>query len=71
MKENLPMWGLTAVCLLLLVTSALPSSARVTLYPAPPGEPASQDYAVTVNGQPCFCYTSWRFDTESTTTISR
>jgi hypothetical protein len=43
---------------------------RVTLYPAPPGEPASADYRVHVNGQPVFCYTSYRFDTTSKTTIA-
>jgi hypothetical protein len=48
---------------------AAPGAAEVTLYPGPPGEPASQDYEVSVNGQPCFCYTSYRFDLTSEVTI--
>jgi hypothetical protein len=55
--------------LVLIAAAAVPATADVTLYPAPPGEPASCDYAVTVNGRPCFCYTSFRFDTTSDTTI--
>jgi len=34
-------------------------------YPGPQGEPASPDYVVTANGQPVFCYGSYRFDPES------
>lgn len=44
--------------------------SRLITYPAPPGEPASKDYAVHVNGRPVFCYTSYRFDPESKTTIA-
>lgn len=53
-------------------SAARPAEARggPTLYPAPPGEPASPDYVVSVNGRPAFCYTSWRFDTESHTAIA-
>lgn len=34
----------------------------LVVYPAPDGEPASQDYEVSVNGQPVFCYASFRYD---------
>ena len=50
--------------------SRVPASSRVTIYPAPAGEPASQDYAVTVNGRPVFCYTSYRFDADSAATLA-
>ena len=42
-----------------------PSGADVTIYPPPDGEPASADYAVTVYGEPTFCYTSYQFADES------
>lgn len=61
-----------ACALALMILAALvaaPAGAALTLYPAPPGEPASADYAVTVNGRPCFCYTSYRFDVTSQTTL--
>lgn len=35
---------------------------KVTTWPAPPEEIPSPDYAVLANGQPVFCYTSWRLD---------
>ena len=41
----------------------------VKIYPPPFGEPASQDYAITVNGQPSFCYGSYAFDPSSKQTI--
>src|SRR5215470_5325206 len=41
----------------------------VKIYPPPLGEPASQDYAITVNGQPSFCYGSYAFDPSSKQTI--
>jgi len=59
----------------LLGCSGAPAAERagakpvVVITPAPPGEPASEDYAVFVNGKQVFCYTSFRFDTESKITI--
>jgi hypothetical protein len=41
----------------------------VKIYPPPLGEPASQDYAITVNSQPSFCYGSYAFDPSSKQTI--
>src|SRR5215470_2165785 len=45
------------------------STPIVKIYPPPLGEPASQDYAMTVNGQPSFCYGSYAFDPSSKQTI--
>ena len=56
----------------LALTSALaaaPATGRATIYPAPKGEPASEDYQVFVNGKQVFCYTSFRYDTVSKQTI--
>jgi hypothetical protein len=47
-----------------------PTSGRVVAWPAPPGEPASADYAVSVNGLPVFCYTTYRFDRSSSQTLT-
>ena len=58
-----------AVGLIVMAAVVAPGACGATLYPAPPGEPASQDYEVTVNGKPCFCYTSYRFDLTSDVTI--
>ncbi len=37
-------------------------AAKIVTYPGPPEEAASSDYTVTVNGEPVFCYTSYRFN---------
>jgi len=60
--------GTIALAVCAATSSAGPDPAAI-VYPAPEGEPASSDYGVTVNGQPVFCYTSYRFDTTSETTI--
>ncbi len=51
-------------------TGELARVGKVITYPAPEGEPASADYEVKVNGKPVFCYTSFRYDTDSKQTIS-
>ena len=58
-------------CLLVQVwASPTFAAARLVIHPAPPGEPASLDYEVYVNKRPVFCYTSFRFDTDSKKTIA-
>ena len=37
---------------------------EIVTYPGPAGEPASPDYTLSVNGQPVFVYTSYRFNPE-------
>jgi len=39
-------------------------TAKLVVYPGPPEETASPDYTVTVNGEPVFCYASYRFNKE-------
>lgn len=46
-----------------------PVASRVVVYPAPDFELPSADYAVSVNGQPVFCYGSHQFDPASGTKI--
>ncbi|MGI8907686.1 MAG: glycosyl hydrolase family 28 protein [Candidatus Sumerlaeaceae bacterium] len=46
------------------------TATKLTIYPAPTAEPRSQDYELWVNDQPVFCYTSFRYDSESTSTIA-
>jgi hypothetical protein len=41
------------------------AATHFTTYPAPPDEPASADYQVYANGQPVFCYTSYRVDADA------
>lgn len=38
------------------------------IFPAPEGIEPSEDYEITVNGQPVFCYSSWRLDNIHTMT---
>lgn len=42
-------------------------AGKLVTYPGPVGEPASQDYTSTVNGEPVFCYTSYRYDFDNPT----
>ncbi len=44
-------------------------AGRLVNYPGPAGEPASQDYTVTVNDEPVFCYTSYRYDHDDPTEV--
>ncbi|MBD3174348.1 MAG: hypothetical protein GF320_04155 [Armatimonadia bacterium] len=44
--------------------------ARVVTYPAPEDEAPSPDYRVWIDGQPVFCYTSYRYDPRSDHTIA-
>ncbi|MBM3499831.1 MAG: hypothetical protein FJX74_14315 [Armatimonadetes bacterium] len=62
---------MTVPLLALSAGALLPrATAEVVTYPAPEGEPPSADYAVWVNGEPVFCYASFRFDLASQTTIA-
>ncbi len=46
-----------SVCAVLMAAYPAGSVAdELAVYPPPPGEPASEDYSVTVNGQPVFVY---------------
>ena len=65
-------WLILCVCAGPSVSAAGTNTAapRLVIYPTPPGEPASQDYEVRVNGRPVFCYTSYRFDVDSKTALA-
>ena len=47
--------ALLMVALLALMSFLAAAPGKVTIYPAPKGEPASEDYQVFVNGKQTFC----------------
>ena len=49
------LWTTLLILLLALMSALAAAPAKVTIYPAPKGEPASEDYQVFVNGKPVFC----------------
>jgi polygalacturonase len=57
---------LSSLLFLLVLCPALARPVTVVTYPAPDGETASPDYAISVNGKPVHGYTSRVYDTRFT-----